>query len=119
MRISTSSSSSDESDSRQKRRENKSQRKFGRDVWENVLEEKVDELPNGIDGLAKYSIKNIVDVKAVEGRLYHLTVGVGPKIRRQVGLNTAICGPQIVVDLSYVATTSASQRSQLPMSGIC
>ena len=64
MSSSSSSSSSDESDSMHKRRKPKSQRKFGPELWEDVVEEKVDELPHGIDGLAKYSIENIVDIKA-------------------------------------------------------
>jgi hypothetical protein len=37
----------------------KSQRKFGPELWKDVVEEKMDELPHRMAGLAKYSIENI------------------------------------------------------------
>lgn len=61
-RVSSSSSSSEES--LIERGQPKRQRKYGPEIWRNVNEEKVDELPNGIDGLSCFKIKNVVDVKA-------------------------------------------------------
>jgi hypothetical protein len=38
----------------------KSQRKFGPELWKDVVEEKMDELPpHRMAGLAKYTIENI------------------------------------------------------------
>lgn len=62
--MSISSSSSEDSDYTHKCRKSKRQRKFGPELWKDIVEVKVDKLPHGIDGLAHYSIENIVDIKA-------------------------------------------------------
>ena len=45
------------------------QRKFCPELWQNIDEQNVDELPHGMDGLCRYSIKNIVDVSAQQKTL--------------------------------------------------